>query len=183
MVDSKTVINQVQELQIMLHDIHAEGMQICETFQVASIIEKLPPVWVDFKNYLKHKRKEMSIEDLIVRLRIEEDNKLAQKKDYVPTSEKANVVEHGQSSVKNKFVKGKNQKKGKGTNFGPKAGTFKKKKFQGNCYNCDRPGHRSANCKLPKKEKATEVNAVEEITRDVSDMVLVAVILEVNLVD
>ena len=43
MVDSKTVINQVQELQIMLHDIHAEGMQICETFQLASIIEKLPP--------------------------------------------------------------------------------------------------------------------------------------------
>ncbi|KAK5802498.1 hypothetical protein PVK06_030095 [Gossypium arboreum] len=44
------------------------------------IIEKLPPTWNDFKNYLKHKRKEMSVEDLIVRLQIEEDNKGTKKK-------------------------------------------------------------------------------------------------------
>ncbi|GJX85546.1 hypothetical protein Tco_0336320 [Tanacetum coccineum] len=67
----------VQDLQVLLHDIHAEGMTLSETFQVAAIIEKLPPSWVEFKNYLKHKRKEMSVEDLVVRLRIEEDNKLA----------------------------------------------------------------------------------------------------------
>ena len=28
----------------------------------------LPPRWKDFKNYLKHKRKEMNLEELIVRL-------------------------------------------------------------------------------------------------------------------
>ena len=38
---------------------------LSETFQVAAIIEKLPHAWKDFKNYLKHKQKEMSIEDLI----------------------------------------------------------------------------------------------------------------------
>ncbi|KAL2467313.1 zinc knuckle (CCHC-type) family protein [Abeliophyllum distichum] len=74
-VDSKTVISQVQELQVILHEIHAEGMVLSETFQVAAMIEKLPPTWKDFKNYLKHKRNEMNIEELIVRLRIEEDNK------------------------------------------------------------------------------------------------------------
>ncbi|GJU35658.1 hypothetical protein Tco_1184012 [Tanacetum coccineum] len=63
--------------EVLLHDIHAEGMTLSETFQVAAIIEKLPPSWVEFKNYLKHKQKEMSVEDLVVRLRIEEDNKLA----------------------------------------------------------------------------------------------------------
>lgn len=42
MVDSKTVISQVQELQVILHEIHAEGMVLSETFQVAAIIEKLP---------------------------------------------------------------------------------------------------------------------------------------------
>ncbi|GJZ06852.1 hypothetical protein Tco_0540645 [Tanacetum coccineum] len=52
------------------------------------------PSWVEFKNYLKHKRKEMSVEDLVVRLRIEEDNKLAQKDSYTPDSAKANMVEH-----------------------------------------------------------------------------------------
>ena len=55
MVDSKTVASQVQELQVILHKIHAEGMTLSETFQVATIIEKLPPAWKNFKNYLKHK--------------------------------------------------------------------------------------------------------------------------------
>ena len=73
MVDSKTVVSQVQELQVILHEIHAEGMMLNKTFQVAAIIEKLPPAWKDFKNYHKHKRKEMNIEDLVIRLRIEED--------------------------------------------------------------------------------------------------------------
>ncbi|XP_057497413.1 uncharacterized protein LOC130782145, partial [Actinidia eriantha] len=80
MVDAKTVISQVQEFQVILHEIHAEGMQLSETFQVAAMIEKLPPSWKDFKNYLKHKRKEMNLEDLIVRLRIEEDNRFSEKK-------------------------------------------------------------------------------------------------------
>ncbi|KAK3037690.1 hypothetical protein RJ639_030634 [Escallonia herrerae] len=72
MVDSKTVISQVQEFQPILHDIHTEGMVLGESFQVAALIEKLPPTWKDFKNYLKHKCKEMKLEDLIVRLRIED---------------------------------------------------------------------------------------------------------------
>ena len=80
MVDSKTIISQVQDLQVILHEIHAEGMVLSESFQVAAIIEKLPPNWKDFKNYLKHKRKEMKLEDLIVRLRIEEDNRVSEKK-------------------------------------------------------------------------------------------------------
>ena len=69
MVDSKTVVSQVQKLQVILHEIHAEGMMLSETFQVTAIIEKLPPTWKDFKNYLKHKRKDMSIEDQVIRLR------------------------------------------------------------------------------------------------------------------
>lgn len=71
MVDSKSVISQVQEIQVILYEIQAEGMTLNETFQVAVIIEKLPPAWKDLiKNYLKHKRKEMNMEELIVRLRI-----------------------------------------------------------------------------------------------------------------
>ena len=61
MLDSKAVISQVQDLQVILHDIHVEGMSLSESFQVAAIIEKLPPLWKEFKNYLKHKRKEMRL--------------------------------------------------------------------------------------------------------------------------
>ncbi|XP_073120257.1 uncharacterized protein [Henckelia pumila] len=65
MVDSKPVISQVQDIQVILHEIHSEGMTLSESFQVAAIVEKLPPAWKDFKNYLKHKRKEMNVEELI----------------------------------------------------------------------------------------------------------------------
>ena len=55
MVDSKTVVNQVQELQVIIHEIHDKGMVLGESFQVTTVIEKLAPAWKDFKNYLKHK--------------------------------------------------------------------------------------------------------------------------------
>ena len=95
MVDSKTVISQVPELQVILHEIHAEGMSLSESFQVAAIIEKLPPSWKDFKNYLKHKRKEMNLEDLIVRLRTEEDNRVFEKRgnQAFQFKQKATIVE------------------------------------------------------------------------------------------
>ena len=48
---------------------------------MAAIIKKLPPLWKEFKNYLKHKRKEMRLKDLIVRLRIEGDNRASKKGD------------------------------------------------------------------------------------------------------
>ena len=89
MVDSETVISQVQEFQLILHEIEAEGMILPETFQVATIVEKLSPAWRDFKNYLKHKRKELKLEDLIVRLRIEEDNRKSEKRSSkTPTKQK-----------------------------------------------------------------------------------------------
>ena len=42
MVDSKTVVSQVQELQLILHEINAKEMMLSGTFQVAAIIEMLP---------------------------------------------------------------------------------------------------------------------------------------------
>ena len=128
MVDSKTVVSQVQELQIILHEIHAEGMLLSKTlFQVVVIIEKLLLTWKDFMNYLKHKRKEMNIEDLIIRLCIEE---MRQKGAYNPNEAKANFVEYGQSS---KLKKANN--KGKDTKLGLRGGVSKKLKFQGKCFN------------------------------------------------
>ncbi|CAM8880370.1 unnamed protein product [Rhodiola kirilowii] len=74
MVDLKTVGSQLQELQLIIHEIHAEGMKISESFQVAAVIEKLPPGRKDFKNYLKHKQKEMCFKDLVFSLKIEGGN-------------------------------------------------------------------------------------------------------------
>ena len=49
MVDSKNVVSQVQELQVIIHEIHDEGMVLGESFQVAAVIEKLPPAWKDLR--------------------------------------------------------------------------------------------------------------------------------------
>ena len=50
MVDSKTMASQVQELQVIIHEIHAKGMVLDESFEVAAVIEKLLLAWKDFKN-------------------------------------------------------------------------------------------------------------------------------------
>ena len=149
MVDSKTMVSQVLELQVILHEIHVEEMMLSETFQVAAIIEKMPLVWKDFKNYLNHGIKDMSIEDLIIRFRIKEDNKGSKKKEaHNPNEAKANFGEHGQGS---KFKKANN--KGKGTKLGLRWGVSKKLKFQGKCFNYEKQGHKSTDCRLLERNK------------------------------
>ena len=181
MVDSKNVINQVQELQLIFHEIHAEKMEISESFQVAAVIEKLPPSWKDFKNYLKHKRKEMGLEDLIVRLRIEEDNRFSEKKSENLMESKAHVVEGGyKTNKKRKFV---NPNSSGGSNSGGN------KRFNGKCFVCDKPGHRAKDCRNRKnqenkKRKTAFANVTEvaNLSNGVNEMDLCAVISEVNLV-
>ncbi|XXG67249.1 hypothetical protein AAC387_Pa06g0640 [Persea americana] len=125
MIDSKAVINQVQELQ-------------------------------GFKNCLKHKRNEMKLKDLIVRLMIEEDNRAPEKKaGKTFTEAKANVVEHGQ-----------NPKKRKNPSNGPKQGPNDNKRFKGKCYMCDKPGHRTKDCRKRKdqvntRKKPAQANVTE----------------------
>ena len=80
-------------------------MILSETFQVAVIIKKLPSKWKDFKNYFKHKRKEMNFE-------LKKDNKGLEKKWFNPANAKTNVLELGQSS-KNKKNKPKLGPKGR----------------------------------------------------------------------
>ena len=48
-INSVTVVTQVQELQVIIHDLIAEGLIVNDAFQVTAIIEKLPPLWKDFK--------------------------------------------------------------------------------------------------------------------------------------
>lgn len=193
MIDSKIVISQVQDLQLILHDIHAEGMILSESFQVATIIEKLPPSWKEFKNYLKHKCKEMKLEELLVRLRIKEDNRGSEKKsgNHVMQT-KVNVVEHEHRS---KF----NNKKRKHDSNGPKQGSIGKinkwiyngfnKRFKGKCFVCSKDGHRAKDCHVRKNggsssKKPAQANIAEDfyLSDGVTDINLSEVVSEANLV-
>ena len=75
MKDDKSVEEQSQELQNIAHEIFVEGIQLPEQFQIAVVIDKLPPAWKDFKNALRHKTKEFFLESLITGLRIEEEER------------------------------------------------------------------------------------------------------------
>ena len=60
------------------------------------------------------------MEDLIVRLQIEEGNRRFEKRGLNPDDAKTNMLEHGQRS------KSKKNNSGKGSKLGPKGGIFKK---------------------------------------------------------
>ncbi|PHT37591.1 hypothetical protein CQW23_21164 [Capsicum baccatum] len=121
-----------------------------DAFQVAAIIETLPPMRKDFKNYLKHKHKEMTIKVLIIRLHIEEDNKAIERRSkWNSTINGANIVEDDQNnSNKRKKVEHKSNKP--------------KKKFKGKCFNCGKIVHKSTDCRAPKKgKKKDQANMIE----------------------
>jgi guanylate kinase len=62
MIDDKPIMEQVHEYQNIVLEILAEGMVIDDAFQAATLIEKLPPSWKEYRNYLKHKKRDMSLE-------------------------------------------------------------------------------------------------------------------------
>ncbi|XP_061366949.1 uncharacterized protein LOC133310077 [Gastrolobium bilobum] len=158
---------------------------LCRNYIVNGLDDTLYNVYstlkTNFKNYLNHKRKELPHEDLIMRLRIEEDNKIFEKKNgNSPMVSKANIVEEGSRSKKQKYFEEGNAKQGKG------------KKFKGYYYNCGNFGHRARDCKKKqkkdqkkpqkfKKKKTTEANMVD-IAEKVEDLNLAAVVMECNLV-
>ena len=82
---------------------------------------------------------------------------------------KENVVQNDQK---------KKSKTDKGTKLQPRGGISKKPKFQpkfqGKCYNCNKMGHRSSKYRLPKKTQ--EANVVDDITQDMSEINLSAMV-------
>ena len=119
----------------------------------------------------------MGLEDLIVRLRIEEDNRNTDKRlGKTPMESKANLVEQ-QPSKKRKFS-GDKQKEGN------------PKKFNGKCFVCNKQGHRAKDCRSKGQankgqSNKGQVHMTEEdnISSGFSDLMLSAVVFEANLVD
>ncbi|PHT37341.1 hypothetical protein CQW23_25041 [Capsicum baccatum] len=144
MIDSKSVVSQVQELQVIIQDLLAEGLIVNDAFQ------------------------EMTVEDLIVRLRIEEDNKAAERRSKEnSTMNGAHIVEDGQ----NKSKKRKKVEHGS---------TQPKKKFKEKCFNCGKIGQKSTDCRASKKGKKKGQKNMIESNKEYDD--LCAMFMECNLV-
>ncbi|CAM8948930.1 unnamed protein product [Rhodiola kirilowii] len=72
MVDARPVMEQFNELTRILGQFAQYKMKMDDSIAVSSIIDKLPPLWKDFKHKLKHKKEEMSLEELGGELQVEE---------------------------------------------------------------------------------------------------------------
>ncbi|KAK9667654.1 hypothetical protein RND81_13G002700, partial [Saponaria officinalis] len=136
----------------------------------------------DYRNHLKHKKKNLSLQELIGHMRTKEANRLKDKSVQLSlTSTKANLVETGGSSRGDKFKDKGKTKVGKGPNAKkPSQGKFTKpnptiQKPNQNlvCYVCGKPGHKAYKCP---QNKVVEANLAGE------DDIIAAVAVEANLV-
>src|SRR3954469_3458558 len=189
MVDENSVEAQSHELQKIAHEIITEGMPLDEQFQIAVIIDKLSPGWKDFKNVLRHKTKEFSIESLITRLRIEEEARRQDQKDevLVVSNNKKRfgaVLKPTAKPLKNQNRNVVNRIKNENPSRAPSAPFARQQPPpQRNdapvftCYNCGKPGHMAKKCKSRPKPVAGS-NAQINMT----DEPFVAMITEINMV-
>ncbi|KAK2999522.1 hypothetical protein RJ639_024627, partial [Escallonia herrerae] len=94
MLEEKDVSSQIHEFHLVVVELSKEEMPPLEPFVTGSLIEKLPESWSDYKSMMKHKRKDMTLEDVIVQIRIEEKNKSREKATKAKEfTLKANLIE------------------------------------------------------------------------------------------
>ncbi|XP_050890241.1 uncharacterized protein LOC127095614 [Lathyrus oleraceus] len=151
--DSKPILPQVHELQVLVNKIKAVKIDIPETFQVGAIIAKLPPSWKGYRKKLLHSSEDFSLEKIQKHLRIEEESKEREKSEP-PTHFKTNAVTN----------KGKKRHDGIKSHLGPKKEHNKFKNSGGHkgpkngCFVCGKPGHYARDCRQNKAKN--EINAI-----------------------
>ncbi|VVA34746.1 PREDICTED: retrotransposon, partial [Prunus dulcis] len=137
---------------------------------------KLPPSWNDFKIYLKRKKSDMTLDDLVLKLRVEQDHRIIAKVDGASSEAKVNIVEGKVSVGKPKY----NSQKTKGKSYfkiAPNSKNFKK--IKGSCWVCGKAGHKAQDCRHKKDGvSAKSANNQANVTEDV----LAAVVSETNMV-
>ncbi|KAH0633546.1 hypothetical protein KY284_036332 [Solanum tuberosum] len=103
-------MEQVQKYENSTANVLNEDMKMREIFQANVLPEKIPPSWSDYRNQLKHKKKNLTLQELISHMRTEEANHLKNKMEQLSlNSSKANLVEYSGTVVKHRF-KGKRRK-------------------------------------------------------------------------
>ncbi|XP_024036825.1 uncharacterized protein LOC112096863 [Citrus clementina] len=112
MVNTKFILDQIHELQIIVVKLRELKVEISESFQVGAIIAKLPQSWNDCKKKLLHSKENITLEELQKHLVIKEETRSRESKDK-NDSTKVNVVEASKFS---KDFKVKNDKKFKKSN-------------------------------------------------------------------
>ena len=133
MIEDKDIKVKIHEYHKLLEKLKSKNIILKEEFVAGLLIEKLPHLWSDYKQQLKHKHKQLSLADLITYIIIEDLNTkefTAAKGKEITTN--ANPLQ-GEPHKLNKRYENKHDFKPKANNS-----TFKKK---GNCFVCGKLGH------------------------------------------
>src|SRR4051812_6211426 len=75
MVDNRPVLDQAHELQVIAKELELLKCELPDKFVMGCIISKLPPGWRNFATFLKHLRRELSVEDVIGHLSVEKNSR------------------------------------------------------------------------------------------------------------
>ncbi|KAL0303170.1 UNVERIFIED_CONTAM: Retrovirus-related Pol polyprotein from transposon TNT 1-94 [Sesamum radiatum] len=107
MIDDRPIMDQVHEYENLAADVLNEGMKMCDTLQANVLLEKFPRSWNEYRNHLKHKKKDLNLQELISHMRTEEANRLKDKKlsNSSSNSFKANLVESSTSNKDRRVTK------------------------------------------------------------------------------
>ena len=178
MVDNKPILEQIHELQVLVNKLRILKIVLPEVFQVGAIIAKLPPSWKDFAKKFLHKSEDISLDQLLKHLRIEEEARKRDDKNLNQGKSCVNHLEAGHSKKKGPGVKSTNTKFKKP---GQKP-NHNNPKRKGNCHVCGETGHYARECKQ-RKSIPQVANMVEEnLVAMVSDLSInVAMISEINM--
>ncbi|XP_060198086.1 uncharacterized protein LOC132627041 [Lycium barbarum] len=73
LVDDKSITEQVQEFQLIANKIAISGIALDENFHVGAIVSKPPSSWKEYRSKLLHKKQDLTLEQLLQHLQIEQE--------------------------------------------------------------------------------------------------------------
>jgi hypothetical protein len=166
MVDNRSIVEQAHEIHCIAKELDHLKVVLPDRFVAGCIIAMLPSTWRNFATSLKHKRQEISVENLIASLDVEE------KARATDTGSKGGEGHSSDNMVQKNHNKGKGKKKSNKPN---KTTNFKKKKNKAelSCFACSETGHFAKDCpdRADRRGKKGNVNTV--ITSNEEDKCMV----------
>ena len=70
MTKDRDVSSQIHDYHMLINDLVIEDIKLLEPFVAGYLIKTFPDSWKDYKNNMKQKKKQMSLEDVIIHIRI-----------------------------------------------------------------------------------------------------------------